>query len=244
MLRLPCACVVVVGLVLAWAGEPCAAKDLVVNGGFEAEPAPGQVVPGWTANAEMAEQAVWLDAREPHSGRKCVAIRALSATAGPGVLSQEVPVQPDQNYVLTLWARRDSFVYGTRFEVGLFSGKKSVGTQTDTFRGTAWTPVCMAFESGKADRAVVRIVNPSVGSGRITVGRTLWVDGVSLVRADHAGDILLDAAGKDRLKAEVPVEDPGPRYLWARVWCPGPNTLALLASGRSWEFRSNTPGQS
>lgn len=219
------------------------AGNLVENGAFEAHPTDEEPVPAWTANAELAVQKLWLDTEQPRSGRRCVAIRSLADTKGDSVLSQEVAIQPHCTYSLSLWARRDSFVYGTRFQVVLFRGEAEVGTQEKSFRSATWRSVQMTFDSGEADRASVRITTPNKGDWRITVGRTLYVDDVSLVPVAASSDIILDGGGKSRVAAKATVMEAGPYYLWTRLRCPGESKFTLTAGGRSWDFRSYTTGE-
>ncbi len=219
------------------------AGNLLENGYFEGDPTGAELVPGWTANAELAQQKLWLDAEQPHSGRRCVAIRSLLDTGGRSVLSQEAAIEPHHTYALSLWARRDSFVYGTEFEVLLLAGDTELGRQQKSFRSTTWRPVQMTFDSGEADRASVRITTPNKGDWRITVGRTLYVDDVSLVAVDPSSDIILDGGAKSRVAAQTSVKEAGPYYLWARVRCPGQDKLTLAAGGGSWDFRCYTTGE-
>ena len=223
--------------------------SLLENGDFEAPSGPDKRAPihGWTANAELARQQLWLDSTDPQEGRQCLALRALEQTEAPGVLSQDVPVQPDTTYSLTLWAKRDSFVYGTVFEVLLRKDGEQVGRQSKNFRSTTWRPLTMVFDSGDATLASVRIVNPNKGTWRITVGRTLWVDDVNLVAVDHAEDICLNGNSERRLSTEVDVQSTGHYFLWVRTLCPGRlggvgNRFRLRIDGNAVEFQSYTAG--
>ena len=68
--------------VLALLYTTASAENLLNNGGFEAEPTAAQPIPGWMPNAELEQQKLWLDTEQPHSGRRCVAIRSLRETEG------------------------------------------------------------------------------------------------------------------------------------------------------------------
>jgi len=223
-------------------GPAAAGGNLLKNSDFEAASNSDGTVPGWTANAELARQRFWVDAESPHAGRQCLAIRSLEDTEAPSVLSQDVAVEPNRNYSLTLWARRDSFVYGTRFEVRLLKGGDVVGVQSKQFRSTVWRPVTMVFNSGEAEVASVRLTTPNKGTWRITVGRTLWVDDVSLVAIEPAHDIALTGPGGGRLGGQVQVRAPGHYFLWVRVRCGAGNRFRIDACGRSWDFRCYSPG--
>ena len=82
-------------------------------------------------------------------------------------------VEPNAAYVLSLWAKRHTFVYGTRFQVDLLKNGEVVGRQSKSFRGSDWFPLTLGFDSGDADTANVQIVAPNTGTWRITVGRKL-----------------------------------------------------------------------
>ena len=129
--------------------------NVLVNGGFEQSPAEDGAIPGWTANAALAQQQLTLD-DDAHSGDRAVCILSTEATEAPSVLSQRVPIEPGRDYQLTLWAKRDSFVYGTDFAVILLSGTDAVGQQTKSFRSNnTWRPITMGFNAGEADWAVI-----------------------------------------------------------------------------------------
>lgn len=219
------------------AGTGALAENILVNGDFEAPLTTDGKIPGWTANAALRQQKLWLDKSEPHSGRQSAAIRSLTRTKGPSVLSQNVPIEPNRNYTLTLWARRDSFVYGTRIEVELFKGGEPVGRQQKNLRTCVWRPLNMVFSSGEADRASVRITTPNKGEWRITIGRTLWIDDVSLVPIDPFRNIRLAGNGKPRIEANVDVPDEGHHYLWTRITCAAGTKFRLNAGGATREFR-------
>jgi len=76
----------------------------------------------------LQQQKLWLDKTECHSGTRSAAIRSTHRTDESSILSQDVRVEGNRNYSLSLWARRDSFVYGTQFEVWLFKGDERVGS--------------------------------------------------------------------------------------------------------------------
>lgn len=218
-------------------GTGAVAENILVNGDFEAPLTVDGKIPGWEANAALRQQRLWLDKSESHSGTQSAAIRSLTRTEGPSVLSQDVPVEPNRNYTLTLWARRDSFVYGTRFEVQLFKGEEPVGRQQKNLRTWVWRPLNMVFSSGEADRASVRITTPNKGEWRITIGRTLWIDDVSLVPIDPSRNIRLTGGGGPRIEADVDVPDEGHYYLWTRISCPAGTQFCLAAGGMEREFR-------
>lgn len=224
----------------------CAAgsANLLQNPGFESAEGEGGSIPHWSANDAAAQQKVWADDADPRAGEQCLAVRSLLDTEPTrSIVSQRVPVEPNTDYALTLWAKRDSFVYGTRFEVGLLKDGEQVGQQQKQVRSVTWVPVVMTFNSEDATEAEVRITTPNKGDWRITVGRTLYVDDVSLVRVSNEHDLTIAGAGT-QATADVDVAQAGAYYLWAKVRCAGPNTLTLSAAGRSWEFHAYTPGES
>lgn len=218
-----------------------AGGNLLTNGGFEQPRAQDGSIPGWTINAPLAQQQITLDA-QAHSGTRAVCILSTHATEQPSVLRQRVEVEPGRDYQLTLWARRDSFVYGTEFHVVLRRGETVVGQQQASFRSMTWAPVILGFNSGEADSAEVQLITPNTGTWRITVGRRLWVDDVALVPVDHANDIEIPGTGA-AAAAEVEVPDPGQYYLWARVRCNEQANFTLSAGGQERPFRTYTPGE-
>jgi len=229
----------VMGLILM-ATAAHAGGNLLTNGGFEQPLAADGSIPGWTANAPLTQQRLTLDA-DAHTGQQAACILSTHATDRPAMLTQRVPVEADRDYQLTLWARRDSFVYGTEFHVVLRRGETVVGRQPASFRSMTWAPVTLGFNSGEADSAEVCLITPNVGTWRITVGRRLWVDDVALVLVDHANDIEIPGAGASAA-AEVEVPDPGQYYLWARVRCDGQAQFTLATGGQERSFRAYTPG--
>ncbi|MCE5237845.1 hypothetical protein LLH23_05075 [bacterium] len=233
-----CSLVVVMTLL---GGASLQAANLLQNGDFEAPAA--ESLPGWSLNAEARQQKVWAAATDPHAGRQCLAWRSTTATPKVGVLSQEVAVEPGKRYSLTVWLKRDSFVYGTGVEVQLLKGAGLVDTQEVAFRGVTWSPVCMTFSTGAANRARVAITNPNTGDWRITVGRTLYVDDVSLVPVDPADNVELSAGNRPALQARAEFKQTGPYYVWARVQCAGNNAFTLQVGGKSYDFHCYTRGQ-
>lgn len=229
----------VMGLILM-ATAAHAGGNLLTNGGFEEPLAADGSIPGWTADGGLPRQRLTLDP-EAHSGAQAVCILSTHATDRPSDLRQRVAVEPGRDYQLTLWARRDSFVYGTEFHVVLRRGETVVGQQPASFRSMTWAPVTLGFNSGEADSAEVVLRTPNVGTWRITVGRRLWVDDVALVLVDHANDIEIPGTGASAA-AEVEVPDPGQYYLWARVRCNERAEFALSAGGQERSFRAYTPG--
>lgn len=215
--------------------------NLLENGNFEAA-ATGRGIPGWRLNAEAAQQKVWQQTTGAQAGRQCLALRSVVAMPKPSAVSQEVTVQPGKRYALTVWLKRDSFVYGTGVDVDLIKGGEVVDRQETEFRGVTWSPICLTFSSGEATAARISITTPNTGEWRITVGRTLYVDEVSLAVVDAADNVELAGSGTGSLQAKAPIKQPGPYYVWARVNCPGENVFTLKAGGKSWDFRCYTHG--
>jgi len=242
--------------------------NLLRNGDFEEPAAKPGVIPGWTLNRDAAAQQIWVDRAAPLEGKGSLAIRSTVSTTGPTVVSQRVRVRPNSSYALTLWAKRDSIVYGTRFEVALTKGRETVGIQSKNFRGCDWFPITTAFETGRADVAEVRLTTPNKGTWRVTIGRTLWVDNVQLSRVDTrdnlvvraasakslhgckrgvardvaGGGLTVSGAGVARFSLDVGPGQGGRYYLWMRARCPGKNAFTIKTpGGRSWVFRSHTP---
>ena len=231
-----CALVVLVPAV-AWA-------NLLANGGFEDAAAPGEPVRAWTLSPEAAQQRVTIDAGNAHRGRGCLAVRSTRTTKAPGIVSQRVQVEPNSTYVMSLWAKRDSFVYGTSFQVVLLKRGEPVGRQSKNFRGSDWFPLALGFGSGDADTAEIRIVAPNTGTWRITVGRTLWVDDAQLVKIDARDNLVLrpgPATDRGPRRLSIAPTKGGPYYAWLRARGTGPNAFVVrTADGRAWRFRSHT----
>ena len=248
-----------------------ATGGLLTNGAFEVTAPRKGKIPGWSLSKEAEAQEVWLDGKGARSGRQCLAIRSIRTTKAPSVVSQRVSLEPHTPYVLSLWAKRDSFVYGTRFHVVLSKDGEAIGNQSKQFRGQDWFPICLAFDSGEADRAEVQITTPNTGTWRITVGRTLWVDDVQLAKIDPQDNLVLSAGQATDTRACSQVKRPGsrgptclavsgsesatfgfdveprkggPYYLWMRASCPSANQFSVrTAEGREWSFRSHTPSK-
>ncbi len=216
--------------------------NMLINGGFEQAPAEDGTIPGWTANEALSRQRLTLD-EDAHSGERAVCILSTEATDAPSVLSQDVPIEPGRDYQLTLWAKRDSFVYGTEFAVILLRGEDGVGEQTKSFRSNnAWRPITMGFNAGEADHARVLLTTPNRGEWRITIGRRLWVDDVSLVEVDHARNVTIEGEGASA-GAEVALPAQGQYYLSARVRCPEPSEFTLATERGEWRFHAYTTGE-
>lgn len=216
--------------------------NMLQNGDFEAPGAPGAIA-GWKLNGEAAQQKVWLETTNPHSGKQCLALRSTNTTDKPSLVYQDVPIQPDKRYALTVWLKRDSFVYGTSVDIDLLKDGKQVDRQETQYRGMTWSPVCLTFSSGQADTARISIVTPNTGSWRITVGRTLYIDDVSLSLVDPADNLEFAGNNRSSLQARAQVKQPAPYYVWARVMCPGDNKFTLTAGGASRDFRCYTRGE-
>ncbi|MBT3379332.1 MAG: hypothetical protein HN406_27275, partial [Lentisphaerae bacterium] len=225
------------------AGPTSHAANILINGDFEAPPTATGDIPGWMANPALQQQRLWLDRTEFHSGTQAAAIRSTARTTKSSILSQDVAVEPHRNYSLTLWARRDSFVYGTQFSVQLFKGEEKVGSQQKNFRAQVWRPVNMVFNSGEADRASVCLTTPNKGEWRITVGRTLWIDRVSLVPVAPDDNIRLAGNEARQLSASVDVPAESHYYLWTRISCAAGTRFQLQTSGRERTFRCYTDVQ-
>ena len=85
--------------------------ELLANGDFEARPAAGDPVPGWTlelgaTNAgEEPRSRVEIDSEERHSGRGSLHFRGEAATRGWTIARQAIPVRPGGDYTLEGWTR-------------------------------------------------------------------------------------------------------------------------------------------
>src|SRR6056297_1972263 len=122
-----------------------AGGNLLVHGDFEDPLAPDGTIPGWEANEYLQQQRLTHD-DAAHSGDQAVCILSSQPTKGNSMLSQTMAIEPGRDYQVTLWANRDSFVYGTFFRVTLFTGDEPVGTQDVSLRtNNTWRPVTMAF---------------------------------------------------------------------------------------------------
>lgn len=219
-----------------------AGGNLLRNGGFEEPPGPDGSIPGWTVNDALQLQSLSLD-EDAFSGERALCILSTQPTQRNSILSQTVEVVPGRDYQLTLQAKRDSFVYGTFFRVALLRGDEEVGRQQNNFRSNdTWRPVTMGFNAGEADRARVEIQTPNRGDWRITIGRRLWVDDVTLAEVDHRRNLHLDGT-RSSASAEIDVTEPGHYYLWARVQCHEPTRFTLaIGDDVSRDFRAYTIG--
>ena len=243
--------------------------NLLTNGDFDTKAESDGEVPGWSLSASARLQQVWVDGASARTGAGCLAVRSLRTTKEPAVVSQRAAVEPHSRYALSLWAKRDSFVYGTEFRVVLREAGQQVDLQSAQFRGADWAPVTMCFDSGEADTAEIQLATPNTGTWRITIGRTLWVDDVQLAKIDPADNLVLTAAaapvkqgcephpdegalggqclsitagGTGSFGFEIAPKKTGQYYLWMRATCPGENLLAVqTADGTAWQFRSQTP---
>lgn len=222
-----------------------AGGNLLVNGGFEEPPAPDGSIPGWVANEHLQLQDLTLEERA-HSGEQAVRILSTQPTRDEGrsVLSQTVEIEPGRDYQVTLWANRDSFVWGTDFDVALLKDGAEIGRQNVSLRtNNTWRPVTMSFPSGEANQARVELITNNWGDWRITVGRRLWVDDVTLVEVDHERDIIIESAGA-AASADVDVSEPGLYHLWARVRCEEPTRFTLTVGDDDPRvFRAYTTGE-
>ena len=246
--------------------------SLLTNGDFEARSPRDGEIPSWQLSKDAELQRVWIDSMNTRSGQGALAIRSIRTTKAPSVISQRVPVEPNASYALSLWAKRDSFVYGTKFSVVLSKGGQEIDRQSKQFRGTDWFPVCMGFDAGEADTAEVQLTTPNTGTWRITVGRTLWVDDVQLVKIDAGDNIVRQAEaavdkrgcatvstanargrsclyvnGREeaRFAFDIAPTKAGVYYVWMRARCPGRNEFSIrTVGGRAWRFRSHTPSKS
>ncbi|MGE5530629.1 MAG: DUF642 domain-containing protein, partial [Bacteroidota bacterium] len=232
---LPVLCLLLASASAVWSA------NLLQNGNFEAA-ASADGIAGWKLNAEAAKQKVWLETAGPQAGKQCLALRSVVATPKPATVSQEVPVQPGKRYALTVWLKRDSFVYGTGVDVDLLKDGNPVDRQETEFRGMTWSPICLSFNAGEATTARISIVTPNTGEWRITVGRTLYIDEVSLAVVDPADNVEIAGNKTASVKARAQVKQPGPYYVWAQVMCPGENAFTLTAGGKSRDFHCYTRG--
>ncbi len=223
----------------------CIAAEPLLHDGFESPAREDDRPRGWTLNDEARRQRVVVDHSQRRTGKASLAIRSLVTTKRPAIVSRRVAVKPDTTCALTLWTRRDSYVYGTSFEVVLLKDDRKVGVQRKSFRGQRWRPITMVFDTGRADTAEIRIINPNTGDRRVTVGRTLWVDDITLVTVDDRDRVTLrpEVARDDQgqLTFDVDIPHTGPWHLWVRARCAGENQFALTEpSSRRWTFRSYT----
>ena len=219
-----------------------AGGNLLHNGGFEEPLAADGSIPGWTANKALQQQSLTLD-DHAYTGDKAVCILSTVPTDGNSVLSQDVAIEPGADYQLNLAATRDSFVYGTLFRVSLLKDGEAAGRQDISFRSNnTWRPLTLAFNAGEANTARVELQTPNTGTWRITVGRRLWVDDVTLVKIDHERNITIPGDGATAA-ADVDVTEPGTYHLWARVNCAEPTRFTLtVGDDEPRVFRAYTTG--
>jgi hypothetical protein len=89
----------------------------------------------------------------------------------------------------------------------------------------------------------VELQTPNRGDWRITVGRRLWVDDVTLVKIDHERNITIPGDGATAAAADVDVTEPGTYHLWARVNCAEPTRFTLtVGDDEPRVFRAYTTG--
>lgn len=250
-------------------GHAAPSDNLLINGGFEKDWTDG-TLPGWEQSPGLLQQMVWLDEEDFAEGRRSLAIRLIDGTVSPrraegremggqsvrriygtvgertSILSQMVDIERNSRYVLSLWFKRNTSVWGTYAFVELFDSEgESIRVYRQNMRATDWASVQIAFDSGEATRAEIRIATPNDGDWRITVGRTLWLDDASLVKVSGERQVTqIDLAQAESGEAVFASAAAGRLYPWIKLRAGGPHEVTLKVGEGEHRFRTYSLGES
>lgn len=226
-------------------------ENLIVNGDFEADIEDGRI-PGWNFCKYLEKQKVFLEEKNAHNGKRSLAMRIVQSndpenlTGGKNTLSQIVTISPRTNYVLSLFYKRESSIYGADVRIQLLddNGKPIIGAlYRKELRSPFWTSVQLSFNSGKARKAEIGIMMDSGGSWRISVGRTLWLDEISLVKLDDTGNLQQVKVKNNIANGVIKYTAPSRLYPWIKLKADCPHDIDLFVDDTKHTFRTYTYGK-
>lgn len=167
-------------------------EGILVNGGFEEDLAFRSGLFGWRLEAKDKKIAISIDPTRASEGSRSLRIEFREAEPKSPPVNQLIPVEPGTEYILSLNVRTEAIKSGILPIISVLEagkGQKSLVRSSPLGAELgSWTPINLEFKTSEATEAVVVSLGlEPCRFKRCPVIGTVWIDGVTLTKANEQG---------------------------------------------------------